>query len=260
LPGGSEVGGVRGDGVCGIWIAVVAADGDYGLIVAGDGEDSGGGVAAENWSCGDGPRAGIVCRTEDSSGGAAGGEEDVVLVGAAEDEGCVAGGEKAFGGEGGWFGGLREFGPMLAVVGVEDGKFAVDRVADREAVFLAPADEAVEEESGARVGVLRVPGSAAVGRFVDVGFIFGADGEYVGDVGTEATDATEVLGAGVVDGAGGPRFAAVGGTEDDAVGAGGPDDLCVLDGGGGDAAEAGVGAAGVEEDLRSLRLWRDGEE
>ena len=190
---------------------------------------------------------------EDSGGGAASREKDVVVVGAAEDQRSIAGGVESFGGEGGWFGGWWEFGPLFAVFGVEDGEFAVDWIADGEAILFVAADEAVEKEGGARVGVLYAPGSAGVGRFVDVGFVFGADGKDVGDVGAEAADTAEVLGAGIVDGPAGPGFAPVGGADDYAVGAGGPDDLRIVGLGRGEAAEAGIGAGVRSEGRRKLR-------
>src|SRR5579863_63248 len=201
----------------------------------------------------------IVGGVKDAGGGAAGGEEDVGFVWAAEGEGRIAGGEEAFGRQGSWLGGLREFGPVFAVFGVEDGKFAVDGIADSEAVFFGAASKCVEKEGGTRIGVLRAPGFAGVERFVDVGFIVVADGEDVGDVRAEGLDAAEVLGIGVVDVEAGPGFPGVRRAEDDAVTAGGPDGCLIAYTRGGEAAEAGV-FAGVEG-LGSWRLWRrNGEE
>src|ERR1700722_3710524 len=204
MPGGAEVVRICGDRFCGGGIAVVAADGDYSPAVAGEREDAGGFNAALDWSCGDGPRLGVVSGMKDAGGGAAGGEEDVVPGWAAEDEGGIAGGEDAFGRERGGLGAFGEFGPVFAVFGVEDGEFAVDGVADGEAIFFGAADEAVEEKGGARVGILGAPGFAGVGGFVDVGFVVVADGEDVGDVSTEALDAAEICGVGVYDLKAGP--------------------------------------------------------
>src|SRR5579871_1618054 len=113
---------------------------------------------------------------EDAGRGATGGEEDVVLVGAAEDHRGVAGGEKAFGGKCGGLGALREFGPVFAVFGVEDGEFAVDGIADCEAILFGATDEAVQEERRARVGILYLPGAASIRCLINVRFILGADG------------------------------------------------------------------------------------
>jgi hypothetical protein len=237
-------------------IFVVAAYGDDRSPGAVDGKDtSRGGAVKDERGC-DGPGAAVVGGVEYAGGGAAGGEEDVFVIRAAEDEGGVAGGEDAFGGECGRLGGFWELSPVLAVFGVEDGEFVVDGIADGEADFFGAADEAVEEEGGARIGILCVPGFAGVGGFVDVGLVVVADGEDVGDVGAEVLDAAEVRVVGVADVKAGPGFAGVGGAEDDSVGAGGVERFAV--GGRGEAAEAGV-VAGVEG-LLVGGLWEGGEE
>src|SRR5882762_7173533 len=81
---------------------------------------------------------------------------------------------------------------MLAVLGMEEEKFAVDGIAERRAILLRTASQRVQEKFLALACVLEIPGLAAVARLVNAGlFAFPARHE-VGAGGVEGHDSAKV--------------------------------------------------------------------
>src|SRR5690348_9575475 len=125
---------------------VIASDDDDELVVeaCGDGEDAGGGVALGDGRFGDVPGSAGVGGVEDagafSFGFRAARDEEEVLITLQEEAG-VAGGEGAFAGEGirAVFRGKGI--PVLAVLGAEQGEFAVDGIAESEAARFGDAGD-----------------------------------------------------------------------------------------------------------------------
>ena len=100
----------------------VVAAGDYavGFVAEGDGEDSGGVGAVEDWSVENLPGLAPVGGMEDASGAASGGEPD---VGIRNGDAGIAGGECALAFDCVWEFCWRDWGPGLAVVGDEEFEF-----------------------------------------------------------------------------------------------------------------------------------------
>src|SRR5256885_13718845 len=84
---------------------------------------------------------------------------------------------------------------MLAVLGMEEEKFAVDGIAERRAILLRMASQRVQEKFLALACVLEIPGFAAVGRLVNAGLFACAAGHDVSDVSVECCNATKVAGS-----------------------------------------------------------------
>ena len=236
-----ESGGAEGDG----GIRVIAAYGDE-LIFGGasDGEDSGGSVVGCDGNSGGGPRFASILCVEDAGSKAS--SDDVEFSFGDDEEIGIAGCECAFFGESG--GEILRWKriPAKAVAGVEDEEFSVDGIAEGKTHFFREASDGIEEERFIYVGVLLLPGGAAVGGFVDAGFVAFAAGHEIGGGVAEGDDAAKIEIGLAGDGEAGPGGAVIERAQDDAVRAGSPDgdvaggrSLC-----GADATEIGDGAGG----------------
>jgi len=253
LPGICVVGGECGGAERNCGICVIATYGDELIFLgASDGEDSGRGVVGGDGNGGSGPSFARVGRVKNASGEATG---DEIKFGFGDNEEIgIAGGKGAFFGESvrTIFGRKRD--PVLPVDSMDDEKFSVDGIAQSETDFFGEASDGVEEKGLVDVGVELLPGLAAVGGFVNAGFIAVATGHQIGSGVAEGDDAAKIEIGLAGDGEAGPGGAVIERAKDDAVGAGSPDgdvaggwDFC-----GADATKVGVGARG--EGLPRLRV------
>ena len=163
-----------------------------------------------------------------------------------DEEIGVTGGERALLGKSVGKVFWREWNPAMAVLGLEDQEFSVDGIAERETNCFGKTCDGIKEERFIDVGVLLLPGLAAVGRLVDAGFIaFTAGHEVSGGV-VEGDDAAKIEIGLARDSEARPRGAIIERAEDDAVRAGSPNSDVA--GGrnfrGADATEIGVSAGG----------------
>src|SRR5207302_7615838 len=115
---------------------------------------------------------------KNSSSRTAGAEENLFLAG--EHEARIAGSECAFAGQGWRPIVCRERVPVFAIGRLQQEKFAVDGITEGQALFFGKASKGVEKELLAIVGVLKLPGFAAVGSLVDARFVSVAAGHDVG--------------------------------------------------------------------------------
>ena len=120
-------------------------------------------------------------------------------------------------------------GPIFAAIVPNEKIFTIHRVGHRNAIFVIPAGDGIEERFFVGILELELPVLAAVGSFVDAGRLAVADAEDVGGVGVKGLDVAEVefLGAGNGDDV--PGLTAVDSADDGPAGSARPNDLFVND-------------------------------
>src|SRR5690348_5627470 len=144
-------------------------------------------------------------------------EENLFVAG--ERETRIAGRECAFTAEGRGHIVGGEGIPMFAVRRLQYEEFAIDRIAESEAFFLGAAGDGVEKRLFASVRVLKVPGSAAVGGFVDARLFAFADRYEIDSRRIDRNDAAVIERVAVFHVKALPRFAFVERFQDHSVGA-----------------------------------------
>src|SRR5215472_15651526 len=191
LPGLARVQGIGGGALGFAGLLVISSDhDDMVVVIRHDGKNSGRSVAVSNRGFRDSPIEPSVIRVKDASGRAAGREENVLVTG--KREAAITCRKRAFSRQRRGHVVNRKPVPMLAVGGPEQEELAVDRIAQRKAVFFGTAGDGVEEKFLAIVRELQLPGFAAVGGLVDSGFCTFSAREDIGNGGMEGHDATEV--------------------------------------------------------------------
>src|SRR5882724_511855 len=251
LPSFATVIGKSGNAKSDARIRVIAAHREE-VIFGGksDREDSGRGVIR-----GDGDRSGrpglAAIRSVKHSSGESSSENKELASGGYEQIG-IACGESTF------FGKcarkiLRGQGiPTVAINGLQDEKFSIDRITKRKAFYFRHAGNGIEKESFVHVCELKFPRRAAIGGFVDPRFISFAARHEVGSGVADGNDAAEIKVRLAGDGEASPCRAIVERAENDAVRAGGPDGDVA---GGGDFRSADAAQVGIEtggEDIPGL--------
>src|SRR6185369_1657037 len=120
-------------------------------------------------------------------------------------------------------------GPIFAAIVPNEKIFTIHRVGHRNAIFVIPAGDGIEERFFVGILELELPVLAAVGSFVDAGRFSVANAEDIGSVGVKGFDVAEIELFGTRNGDDVPGLTAVDGANDRSACSARPNDLFVND-------------------------------